>query len=139
MKKTARVSLAALLKAIQERRGLTQREAANLAGISLGYWNHLLSGKRKRISTEVFDKIQKAFNIDRETLMRAVRNQLTEMPQIEGIPFGSTHINKRTYTRAQKKTIERIKRIIETGSEEDIADLDRLTVRILESLSIGRK
>jgi len=130
-----RSDLAMLLKKLQDSQGFTQREAAGTVGVSVGYWNHLLSGKRRRISTEVFDKIQKAFGVDRDILLRAIRDQLDEVPNVPGISLGSAHLEVKHFTRAQKKTIERIKTILETGSDEDIEDLDRLARRVLATLA----
>jgi len=134
-KRAERGNLAILLKHLQDTHGWTQREAAGTVGISAGYWNQLLSGKRHRISMEVFDKIRAAFGISPEILTRAVRNQLTEMPVIDGIPFGTEHIKKTNFTRRQKQTINRIKQIFETGSDEDIDDLDRMARRVLGMLA----
>lgn len=50
------------IKQYRIERGLTTKEAAEMTGISMGYWSHLEKGNRKNPSKEVMANIAKVLN-----------------------------------------------------------------------------
>lgn len=50
------------IKQYRKERGLTTKEAAEMSGISIGYWSHLEKGSRTNPSKEVMENIAVVLN-----------------------------------------------------------------------------
>jgi transcriptional regulator with XRE-family HTH domain len=60
-----------LLRLLREKRGLTQQEAAEKAGMSSRqHWNQIESGRRGGITLETLDKIAAALGVKAKDLLK---------------------------------------------------------------------
>ena len=82
-----RRAFAARILALRERRGLTQREAANLAGVAPSTWGSWEEARRlPRLSA--LPAIAAALRVSTATLARSLRSAETPRSGAAGIPRG---------------------------------------------------
>ncbi len=125
--------LALALAAVIQRRGLTQREAADITGLSVTYINHLLSGKRTEIKSLRVIRGLGMLGLDKTFLERiSMHDQSGEDMSKDRVALANTLLSDRGYTRSEKQIIQKLKIIIERRDLQDYKTLDSVVTLLLQ-------